>query len=161
MSGLRRVAGIGLDGSMVTATFGKIEVPLIKASYGDKLEPAFLSFMGSQQQDEQTPGTYKTDDVKLSMSAMVFRTLILPAMPATGGGNVRLPIVVGRTHPDLGSDSDLLENCRITNWSAAVENSNKAEEVELTATVQQIKWTDSRKTINQLRGVVPAGAIGF
>ncbi len=159
--GLRRVAGAGLDGSTVTATLGKLEVPLISASYADKLEPGKLSYMGSQQIDELTQGTYSTEDAKLKMSAVIFRTVVMPAMPSIGGGNVRMPIVIGRTHPDLGDDSDLLEGCRITNWPAAVENSNKAEEVELTCTIQQIKWTDQRKTINNLAGVVPSGTIGF
>lgn len=155
---LRQVKNIGLDGSTVTCTIGKKEIRIIKASYGDKIEPAFLSYMGSQQQDEQSPGTYKTDELKITMSAMKFRTEFMPAMPATGGGNVLLAIVVGREHPDLGSDSDLLENCRCTNWAAAVENSNKVEETELTFTVQQIKWTDARKTINQLFGVAATAA---
>lgn len=150
---LRRVKNIGLDGSTVTATIGKREIRIVKASYGDKLEPAFLSEMGSQEQDEQSPGTYKTDEVKITMSSMRFRTEFMPAMPATGGGNVLLPIVIGRQHPDLGDDSDLLLDCRCTNWGAAVENSNKVEETELTFSVRQIKWTDERKTINQIYGV--------
>jgi hypothetical protein len=161
MAGLRRVAGIGLDGSTVSTTFGKVPIPLIKCSYGDKLEPTYLSYMGSQTQDEQTQGTYKTDEAKITMSSVVFRTLFMPAMPSNGGGNVRFPLVVNREHPDLGDDSDLLENCRCVNWGAAVENSSKAEETELVLTIQQIKWTDDRKTINQLAGAIPAGASAF
>ena len=82
-------------------------------------------------------------------------------MPANGGGNVRMPIVIGRQHPDLGDDSDLLEGCSCKNLGAAVENSNKAEEVELVFSVQQVKWTDQRKTLNFLvqTGTVPTGAI--
>lgn len=159
--GLRRVAGIGFDGSTVSTTFGKVPVPLLKAAYGDKLEKVYLSYMGSQEQDEQTPGTYKTDDLQITMSSVIFRTVLMPAFPQTGGGNVRMPIVINREHPELGDDSDLLEDCTCSNWAAAVENSNKAEETTLTWTVRQIKWTDARKTLNQLRGVVPAGAIGF
>ncbi len=157
---IRRVANIGLDGSTVTTTFGKVELRCIKAAYGDKLETAKLSLMGGQTIDEITQGTYATDDLKVTMSSMRFRTEFLPAMPPSGGGTVRMPIVVGRSHPDAGSDSDLLEGCRCTNWGAAVENSNKAEEVELTFVVQQIKWGDERKTINVLGpGVI--GAAGF
>jgi hypothetical protein len=163
---MKRVIGIGLDGSNVSTTLGKVEVPLISASYGDKLEPGTLSAMGGQQIDEITPGNYATDDAQLKLSSVVFRTIIMPAMPATGGGNVRMPIVVSRSHPDLGDDSDLLEGCRIINWAAAVENSNKAEEVTLNVTVRQIRWTYARKTINQLRGpdgsiALPAGTSGF
>lgn len=158
---MQRVAGVGLDGSTVTASMGKLDLRLVKASYGDKLEPGFLSYMGSQQQDEQTQGSYKTDNAKLTMSAVEFRTKLMPAMPTNGGGNLRVPIVIGRSHPDLGDDSDLLEDCRCVNWAAAVENSNKAEEVELEYTVRQIKWTDERKTINAIAGSTAATTHGF
>lgn len=161
MAGIRRVAGVGFDGSTVTTTFGKVEIRCIKASYGDKLEKGTLSLMGSQEIDEITPGTYSIDDLKITMSAVRFRAEFMPAMPQTGGGNVAMPVVVGRVHPDLGEDSDLIENCYCTNWGAAVENSNKAEEVELTFKAKQIKWTNARKTINALAGVIPAGAVGF
>lgn len=160
MSGIRRVAGLGLDGSNVSITFGKVEIECISATYGDKVEKGTLSAMGAQQIDEVTQGTYSIDDCKIKMSSVRFRTLLIPAMPATGGGNVRMPLVVGRSHPELGDDSDLLDGSYITNWGAAVENSSKAEEVELTCKVTQILWTNERKTINQLRGV-PAGAHAF
>ena len=159
--GLRRVAGVGLDGSLVTSTFGKLQIPCLKAEYADSLEPAFMSYMGSQQQDEQTPGSYKTENLKLTMSSVVFRTMFMPAMPSNGGGNIRMAVVIGVSHPDLGDDSDLLENCRCINWGAAWENSNKAVETPLEFTIQQIRWTNDRKTINQLNGVVPAGLVGF
>lgn len=150
---IRRVANIGLDGTTVTFTIGKTEIRCIKASYADSLEPAFLTNMGSQEQDEQSPGTYKTEQGSVTMSSMRFRTEFMPRMPKTGGGNKRQSIVVGRQHPDLGDDSDLLEGCRFINLAAAVENSNKVEEVELKFTIQQIYWTDERKTINNLAGV--------
>ncbi len=161
MAGLNRVAGVGFDGSTISTTFGRQPVPLLKASYGDTIEPAFLSYMGSQSQDEQTPGSYKTDPLKITMSSVIFRTVFLPAMPQNAGGSVRIPIVIGRQHPDMGDDSDLLEDCRWTNAAAAVENSNKAEETELTFSVRQIKWSDARKTINQIiqAGELPTGAI--
>lgn len=148
---LRRVANLGLDGSTVTVTLGKIQVPAITASYGDKLTPGKLTAMGSQEIDELTPGNYETDDAKIKVSAVTWRTVIMPAMPKTGGGNVRMSLVIGREHPDLGDDSDLLEGCRIISMPSAAENSNKPEEVELTFTVRQVFWTDERKTLNQLR----------
>jgi hypothetical protein len=158
---LRRVANVGLDGSTVSMSLGKLEIRILKAGYGDSLKPESLSYMGSQKIDETTPGIYETDEGSITMSAVKFRTELMPAMPTTGGGNVRIPIVFTRTHPDLGSDSDLCENCRFTNWAAALENSAKAEEVELKFKPQQIKWTDERKTINALVGAAPTGPVGF
>lgn len=150
---LRRVIGAGLDGSTVTTTFGKIEVPLIKADYGDQLETAFLSHLGSQEQDEQSPGSYKTNPLKITVSAMIFRTVIMPSFPNNGAGLMKIPVVISRQHPEanVGGDSDLLLDCRCMNFAAAVENSNKIEETTLEWTVRQIKWTRARKTINQIR----------
>lgn len=150
---ITRTANIGFDGSTVTTTFGKAEVRAISAKYGDKLEPEMQAEMGAQDQSEQTPGKYSTEEVEIVFSALRFRTEIMPLFPANGAGNVRVPIVVGRTHPDLGSDSDLLENCRCINWGAAVENSSKAETVTTKWTTMQVKWTDRRVTINKLPGV--------
>ena len=158
---LRRVANVGFDGSNVTISLGKLEIRILSASYGDSLKPEALSYMGSQQIDEMSPGVYETDEGKIKMSAVRFRTEFMPAMPTTGGGNIRIPIVVTRSHPDLGDDSDLLENCRITNLPAAVENSAKLEEVEITFKPTQIKWTNDRKTINALAGSQTTGATGF
>lgn len=163
MPGIKRVVGLGLDGSNVESTFGKLPIPLVSASYGDKLEPGTLSKMGAQQIDEVTQGTYAIDEVSLKMSAVDFRTILMPAMPQHGGGNVRIPVVISISHPDLGDDSDLIESLRIINWAAAVENSNTAQTVELKGMATQIRWTHQRKTINQLRGVAPTtpGAHGF
>lgn len=159
--GLRRVAGVGFDGSTVAIAFGKVEIRCMSASYGDGLKPEKLTYMGSQTIDEMSPGVYETEDAKIKMSAVKFRTEFMPAMPTQGGGNVRIPITVTRSHPDLGDDSDLLEGCRLMNLPAAIENSAKLEEVELTFSVQQIKWTNDRKTINALQGAVPVGASSF
>lgn len=158
---LRRVIGVGLDGSTVNITLGKIEVPIIKADYGDKLETSWLSAMGSQEQDEQSPGTYKTDPLKLVVSAMVFRTLILPNFPNNGAGMVRMTIVVSRSHPEAGNDSDMLVDCRCMNFSAAADASNKVEEMPLEFSVRQIKWGRARKTINQIRNAGAAGVSKF
>lgn len=149
---MQRVVGLGIDGTTVSISIGKTAIPCLKADYGDTLDPQFLSYMGSQEQDEQTPGTYKTDDLNLVMSSVVFRTLFMPALAANGGGNTPVPIVVTRTHPDLGSDSDLLENVRFKGIKAAVENSGKAEETPIAGSVRQIRWTDQRKTINRIAG---------
>lgn len=159
---LRQVANVGLDGSTVTVTFGKTEIKCVKASYGDKLSKEKLRAMGEQKISEITQGTYDTDETKITMSAVRFRTEFLPKMPKEGGGNVRLALVIGRSHPDLGRDSDMLDGCQCINWGAAVENSAKAEEVELAFITQQIYWTSARKTLNQLTTpIVGAGLSGF
>ncbi len=148
---LTKVTGVGFDGTSYTITIGKLIIPILKKDYSDMLEPGeFLRYMGSQTQDEQGLGTYKTSEFTLVMSSRVFRVDFLPAMPQNGGGNLLLPIVVGRQHPTLGDDSDLLSGCRFTNWAAALENSNKLEETPLKGTVTQIFWGDSRRTINYL-----------
>lgn len=160
MSGIRRVSGLGLDGSTVSVTLGKIELPCISISYADKLEVGKLSMMGGQEIDEMTQGTYDTDEVSLKVSGKIYRSLLMPAMPKNGGGNVRIPIVVNFSHPDLGDDSDLLDACRLINWPASMDNTSTPHELDLKAVVQQIFWTHERKTINQLRGV-PIGAHKF
>lgn len=161
MAGLRRVAGVGFDGSTVSIGIGKADIRCLSSSYGDSLKPEALSYMGSQRIDEMSPGSYETEEAKLKMSSKVFRTELMPLLPQHGFGNVRIPITVTRSHPDLGDDSDLLENCRLTNIPAALENSAKLEEVELTFKPQQIYWTNERKTINALQGAVPVGLIGL
>lgn len=161
MAGLRVNTGAGFDGSTVTTTLGKTELKLIKASYGETLDKGVLSYMGSQTQDEITPGNYKTDDLKMTMSSVIFRGIFLPRLPTQGFGNVALPFVISRAHPSIGSDSDLLLGCYCKNLAAAIENSNKAEEVELAWQITQIKWTNARKTINALKGAVPVGAVAL
>lgn len=150
---MQRVVGIGIDGTNLSVMFGKTTIPCLKASYGDNTDPQFLSYMGSQEQDEQTSGVYKTDEVSITMSAVVYRTLLMPALAANGFGNALFPIVVLRSHPELGDDSDMLVDCRIKGLASAPENSSKAEEQEIKITTRQIKWGDARKTINRIAGV--------
>lgn len=157
---LTRTVGIGLDGSNLTITFGKVEIRCISASYGDKLEIGNLSFMGSQQIDEQTDGTYTVDEIEIVMSSVNFRTELMKAMPQHGGGLVRIPTVVSYTQNDLGEDSDFIERLRILNWPAAVANSNEAFQLALKCSATQIRWTDERKTINRLRDT-QLGAFSF
>lgn len=149
---IRRVIGVELDGSTVTTTYGRREVPALKATYADMLETEVVRQMGSQRQDARTPGIYKTDTCTISYRASVFRASLMPLFPTNGAGNVVLPIVVGFTHPDIGSDSDLLNGARCVNWSQAVEASAKGLEVETKWELIQIFWTSQRKTINQISG---------
>lgn len=159
--GIRRVVGASLDGSNVRVILGKTEVPALSASYADRLETADLSYMGRQQIDETTQGTYARDDGELKISSVIFRAEFMPRMPLRGGGNIRIPLIIAFSHPELGSDSDLLEACRIVNWAAAVQNSNASLETTLKLKYRQIFWTEQRKTINDLDGGIPRGASAF
>lgn len=149
---MQQVVGAGIDGTIVSITMGKTSIPCTKASYADSLDPIYLSYMGSQEQDEKSLGSYRTDATAITMTAKTFRVLFMPLFPANGAGNVQFPIVVLRSHPTLGSDSDLLVNNSITNFAAAVEASSKLEEVEIKLSTQQIKWTDRRVCLNLIAG---------
>lgn len=150
---IKRVATSELDGTIVTTSFGSTAVPCAEATYGDDIETGNYTPMGSQGGGRRTRGVYKPAEWTVKMSSFDFRTILLPALPETGAGNVEFALVVGVRHPDLGDDSDLLESCRCTNWAAAVKNSSEALMVDLKGTTQQVRWTDKRITIN-----VPDGA---
>lgn len=152
---------LGLDGSTVTWKLGTLDVPLVSASYGDSLSTEFQPTMGSQERGEQSRGTYSCEDAKIVMSSAVYRTILAPALPVNGAGNLLLPIVISYVHPDLGDDSDLLEDCRLVTPTTSLENSSKIINVELTFTVAQIRWTDRRVTINTLDGVEETGENGL
>lgn len=155
---IRRVTGTEPDGSLITVSFARTQILCLSASYGDGLETEVVREMASQAQDARTPGTYKTDDIKIKMRSTRFRRDLVPNLPKYGAGNVRLAVVVGFQHPDFGDDSDLLVGCRFTNWAAAYENSNKAAEVELTMQCLQILWTNRRVALNLPRAQRQAGA---
>jgi len=150
---MKRVQGNGLDGSNVSTTFGKTEIPLIEASYGDSLETETLTEMGAQEIDERSLGTYKVDDISLKMSSARFRASFLPALAANGFGNKPFPMVISMSHPDIGDDSDLLEQCRIVNLTEAKAAAATVLTVELKLVCNQIRWGSARATINRRRGV--------
>jgi hypothetical protein len=145
---LRRVASSEFDGTVVTTSFGSTEVDAAEASYGDSIETGNYVPMGSQGGGRRTRGVYKTEEWTVKMSSYDFRTVLIPAFPTNGAGNVVFSLTINRRHPDLGDDSDMLESCRCLNWSDAVKNSSEVEMIELKGTVQQIYWTDARITIN-------------
>ncbi len=158
---MRRVNRNALDGTSIVLMFGRLYIPCLKASYGDKIEPENLTFMGSQQIDAQTTGIYSTDDAKVTMESTVFRAELLPQFQQNGFGNERLSIIFSYSHPDLGDDSDFIDGARFTNIAAAVENSAKAFEVELTIKFTQCYWGDDRKTINALDPAQALAASNF
>jgi hypothetical protein len=158
---MRRVEKIALDGTSITMMFGRNQIACTKASYADKIETTAVSFMGSQAIDARTVGSYSTEEAKVSMDSVVFRAEFMPLLQRSGFGNEQIPIVFGYSHPDLGDDSDMLDQCRFTGTSQAIEASNKALEVEFGIVFNQLYLGDDRKTINQPNPAVPLGAPKF
>lgn len=146
---MNRVNRIALDGSTVTASIGRHEIRLEKASYGDKLEIGTFTGMGSQQIEARTPGSYKVDDLKLSVEAIEFRTKLYPLLQQDGFGGEGVSVTISFSHPDAGDDSDMCAFCRITSTALSIANDNKAQVVEVTLNPIQIYWGSERKTINR------------
>jgi hypothetical protein len=158
---MKRVNRVGLDGTTVTIAFGRIQVPCISISYGDKVEPQNLSHMGVQEISEQSEGTYSTTNAKVKMTAVVFRADLKPLLQQNGFGAERLSVIVSESHPDLGDDSDLLDGARFVGIEAASENSNKVKEVDFEISFTQLYWGDERKTINKLNPAIPLDTSKF
>ena len=159
--GIRHLDGTALDGTTIQVTFGRQEIKCLKATYGDKIETATLTEMGSQKIDYRTRGTYSTVEGKFSFESTTFRAIFAPLLQKDGFGNEKLPIIVGFWHPDLGDDSDLLDKARFVGLDQALENSNKALEVEVTIVYDQVYWTDNRITINQRDTTTGLGPSNF
>lgn len=151
MAGIRRVNRIALDGTTVTLTVGTHVLKCSKQSYGDSLTTSMVSNLGSQKQDGQTPGSYKTDQPSFTLFAAEYREL-LDGFPSNGFGNYFVPVVVTYSHPDLGSTSDLLENFRFLTQSTSAEAGEKAIEQEVKGSCMQIYWGEKRKTLNYIPG---------
>jgi len=159
---ITRVERVALDGTTVTVTFGKVPAACKKASYGDGLETDTLVNMGEQKIAARTLGTYKTEQLKITMDAAEFRANFGDALDASGFGNRKINgIVVTYGSPDLGFDSDMMKPCRFVSLTTSAENSNKAIEVEMTFDVDQVYWTNARKTINQPDMTKALGASKF
>jgi hypothetical protein len=133
---------------------GRYQIPTLKSSYGDSLDPQKLSFMGSQAINAITPGGYATEDGKFTVSESVFRGILGPLLATNGFGNDITQVGFSYSHPIMGSDSDLLSQCRITGTNGSQESGGKPNEREFKITYAQIYWTDRRITINDL-GDVP------
>jgi hypothetical protein len=158
---IRRVSRIALDGSTITMTMGRHQIPSTKASYGDKLETEVIRNMGAQEISARTPGIYSTEDAKVTMESVTFREVLYPLLQQSGYGNEQIPIVFAFTHPDLGDDSDLLEECRFVGIAQALEASAKALEVEFGIVFNQLYLGNDRKTINAIDPSVPLNASQF
>lgn len=159
---INRVSRIALDGTTVTIAFGRATIACTKASYGDGLTTGTLSSMGSQSIDARTRGTYKTEQATVSMDSVIFREEMMPLMAVDGFGNEELSaILVSYGHPDLGFDSDALGEARFVGLAAAIENSEKALEVEFKIDFNQLYWGNNRITINQRDLTTPLPASKF
>lgn len=158
---IRSVDRTTLDGTSINVMIGRNPIPCLKSSYGDKLESETYSEMGSQEIDGRGDGTYKTTDAKITMASKTFRERFAPLLQVNGYGNEVFPVVFMYQHPRLGSDSDLLEECRVTGFDAALEASNKALEVEFGLVFNQLRLTDRRITINRVKGGVGQTASKF
>ncbi len=159
---INRVSRIAIDGTTVTIAFGRANIACTKASYGDGLTTGTLTSMGSQSIDARTLGTYKTEQATVSMDSVIFREELMPLLAADGFGNeVISAVVVNYGHPDLGFDSDALGEARFVGIAAAVENSEKAAEVEFKIDFNQLYWGNARITINQRDLTTPLPASRF
>lgn len=144
-----RVNRIAADGTTVTVTIGKHVIPLLEISYGDSVESEDMSEMGVQEISASTPGQYKTDEITAKMAYDTWSSKFMPLAQKDGFGNERFQMVVSHSHPDLGSDSDLLDPCRYMGSKAAKQNSASPAVMEIKFKTQQVYWTDARKTLNQ------------
>ncbi len=148
---LRRVNRIALDGTNVTLTVGTHVLRCSKQGYGDSLTTSKGSNLGSQMQDFQTSGSYKTDDPSFTLYACEYREL-MDGFPSNGFGNIYVPVTVTYSHPELGSDSDLLDGFRFLTNAVSAESGEKMIEHEVKGSVMQIYWGYKRKTINYVPG---------
>src|SRR5512145_2020196 len=121
MARFQRVRGVELDGTNITMVIGRTQIDILKCSYGDKLTPEKLRQMGRQDIDSITRGIYDTDDGKFTLAASVFRGELAPLLDTEGFGNRVIPLIFNFNHPELGSDSDLME-ARIVSITGSGEN---------------------------------------
>ena len=155
---MRHVAGKAVDGSMVTFFYQGGNVPITKIEYADNLTVADVSKLGSQEIEATTPGKYSTEEKTLEMTKAHWEELLL-TFPGNGFGNVRGTGVVRAEDPDtdvltsLGSQSDTIQNMRITGVAGSYENSEAVSMVVLKYKPQQIRW--SGKTLNRVAGILP------
>ena len=154
---IRRVTAVECDGSCFTLTIGLTEIPYLSMSYSDNVAPEWVYETGSQVPTADTPGQYKPGDGKLKLRNSVARAIILPNLPQFGAANAKTQAVCNFLHPDVGADSDLLEDFRILGGAASFEASAKAAEIELSIRYRLVRWTDRRICFGNPRG---GGAIG-
>ena len=148
---LRRVNKLALDGTTVSIIVGTNVLRCTKQGYGDSLTIAKGSALGSQEQDYQTSGSYKTDDCSFTVEAIEYREFI-GRLPVNGFGNVSLSAIILYEHPQMGNDHDLLAGFRLLTNAVSVEAGEKMIEQEIKASCMQIYWTERQATLNYVKG---------
>ncbi len=148
---LRRVNRAALDGTNVSILVGINQLRCSKFSYGDSLTISKGSRLGSQQQDYETSGSYKTDDPAFTVEAADYR-IFMDGLAVNGYGNRSVPVIVLYEHPDLGRVSDLLDGFRFLTNATSGESGEKMLEQEVKCSCMQIYWGDQRKTLNYITG---------
>lgn len=152
-----RNVGLNFDGSTVHVTVGKIEIPVISASYGDNMEAEWVYRLGTQTPEDDTPGQYKPEDGTIKMSDKNLRVHLLPALAKYGAGNTRVKAVITRSHPEMGSDSDALLGFRFMGIKSSIEAGAKGIEAEIKVRYRLVQWGDARKMFGNPKGT---GAVG-
>lgn len=153
---MRHVAGKAVDGSIVSFFYAAQEWQITKIEYADNLTVADISQLGSQEIDAMTYGKYSVEEKTFEMTKARWEEFL--ALLPNGFGNSRQTIVVRAEDPDtdlinsLGSQSDTLENCRITGVAGSYENSEAVSMVVIKFKPQQIRW--SGKTLNRVAGLI-------
>lgn len=154
-----------IDGEFDANTFffrwGKLDVPLAGASYGDSLDKGEVVECGQQAVSATTMGVYKPETAKLKMRRSVWTSIVLPKLPKSGFGNSRFAFTVIGNHPEIGNFEDKMSPAYITKVSEpGIEGgNNKADIVELELKVVQYYWDG--KTLNRVPGVPQIGALSF
>jgi len=148
---LRRVNRLAFDGTNVSIIVGTNVLRCTKQSYGDSLTIAKGSALGSQAQDYQTSGSYKTDDCSFTVEAIDYREFT-DRLPANGFGNQILNAVILYEHPAMGSVSDMLEGFRLLTNAVSTEAGEKMIEHEIKASCMQIYWGARGATLNFVKG---------
>lgn len=157
---LRRVNRLAFDGTNVSIIVGVNIIRCTKMSYGDSLTIAKGSALGSQEQDYQTSGSYKTDDCSFTVEAIDYRELA-DKLPANGYGNQGYNAIILYEHPAMGSVSDLLTGFRFLSNAVSAEAGEKMIEQEIKASCMQIFWGARGATLNYIKGKPRANATQF
>lgn len=154
---IQRRSGLNFDGSCAHLTFGKVEIPFISISYGDNLKAEWVYRAGEQVPEDDTPGQYEPEEGSVKISSRNARSVLFPALPKLGAGNVRRVAIVSFKHPEIGNDSDALIACRIMGTKASIEASAKGDEMGFNIRYRMVAWTEKRICFGNPTGT---GAVG-